>query len=71
MPLTRRGLAAQVQVQAAGIVAGQVKQVGDERAHALGLLLDQQQGGGLGAAAQQVVVADWAGLHSQPAGAGA
>jgi hypothetical protein len=43
------------QVQAAGIVAGQVEQVGDERAHALGLLLDQQQGGWLGRTAQQAL----------------
>jgi hypothetical protein len=73
------------QVQAAGIVAGQVEQVGHEGAHALGFLLDQLQGGGLGTAAQQAlgvagdqgdrcaqfVVADWAGLRSQPTGAGA
>jgi hypothetical protein len=33
------------QVQAAGVVAGQIEQVGHEGSHALGLLLDQLQGG--------------------------
>jgi hypothetical protein len=33
---------------AAGMTAGQIEQVGDERAHPLGLLLDQLQGGGWG-----------------------
>jgi hypothetical protein len=42
-----------LQAQAAGVVAGQIKQVAHERAHALGFLLDQLQGGGLGTAAQQ------------------
>jgi hypothetical protein len=51
------------QVQAAGVVGGQVEEVAHERAHALGFLLDQQQGGGLGAAGQ-LMVADWEGLHS-------
>jgi hypothetical protein len=55
-------------VQAAGIVAGQVEQVAHQRAHALGLLLDQLQGGRLGAAALQFVVEDSAGLRSRPAG---
>jgi hypothetical protein len=59
------------QVQAAGVVAGQIEQVAHEHAHALGLLLDQQQGGGLGAAAQQAEAADRAGLRSQPTGIGA
>jgi hypothetical protein len=34
------------QVQATGIVAGQIEQVVHERGHALGLLLDQLKGGG-------------------------
>jgi hypothetical protein len=59
------------QVQAAGVVAGQIEQVAHEHAHALGLLLDQMQGGGLGAAAQQAEAADRAGLRSQPTGIGA
>jgi hypothetical protein len=54
---------AAAQVEAAGIVAGQVEQVAHQRAHALGLLLDQLQGGGLGAA-----VGDSAALRSRPAG---
>jgi hypothetical protein len=44
---------AAAQVQAAGIVAGQVEQVAHQGAHALGLLLDQSQGRRLGAAALQ------------------
>jgi hypothetical protein len=40
---------------AAGMIAGQIEQVGDERAHPLGLLLDQLQCGGLGTAAQQAL----------------
>jgi hypothetical protein len=43
------------QVQAAGVVAGLVEQGAHERAHALGLLLDQLKGGGLGTATQQAL----------------
>jgi hypothetical protein len=53
--VVHQGGEALLQAQATGVVAGQIEQVAHERAHALGLLLDQQQGGGLGAAVQQTL----------------